>query len=106
MFKYSERKMTIASRKFTDDVSEENKTSRMVRLVELQRAHSLKRNKQHLGQIFEIMIEGKGKKPNQLLGRTDHNKIVVFPDNGVNEGDLVRVKIEDVSANTLFAKVI
>jgi tRNA-2-methylthio-N6-dimethylallyladenosine synthase len=52
------------------------------------------------------MIEGKGKKPNQLLGRTDHNKIVVFPDNGVNEGDLVRVKIEDVSANTLFAKVI
>jgi tRNA-2-methylthio-N6-dimethylallyladenosine synthase len=106
MFKYSERKMTIASRKFTDDVSEEDKTSRMVRLVELQRAHSLKRNKQHLGQIFEIMIEGKGKKPNQLLGRTDHNKIVVFPDNGVNEGDLVRVKIEDVSANTLFAKVI
>ena len=102
MFKYSERKQTIASRKYPDDVSEEDKTSRITRLVELQRKHSLKRNKTHIGQVFDIMIEGTVKKPGQLLGRNDGNKIVVFPGNGQRNGEIVTVKITEATTNTLI----
>ena len=102
MFKYSERKQTIASRKYPDDVSEEDKTSRITRLVELQRKHSLKRNKTHIGQVFDIMIEGTGKKPGQILGRNDGNKIVVFPGNGQRNGEIVTVKITEATTNTLI----
>ncbi len=106
MFKYSERQHTIASRKFPDDVSEEEKTSRIVRLVDLQQAISLKRNRKHIGETFEVMVEGKGKKSNQLLGRTDGNKVTVFPDNGAKDGALVTVKIKDVTSGTLIGEAV
>ena len=106
MFKYSERRNTIASRKYPDDVSEEDKTSRITRLVELQRKHSLKRNKEHVGLTFDVMIEGTGKKPGQLLGRNDGNKIVVFPGNGQGNGEIVKVKITEATTNTLIGQVV
>ncbi len=105
MFKYSERQHTIASRKYPDDVSEADKTSRITRLVDLQREISLEQNKKHIGQIHEVMVDGRGKKPGQLLGRNDGNKIVVFPDNGASNGDLIPVRIEEVTANTLIGTV-
>ncbi len=106
MFKYSERKHTIASRKYPDDVPEEEKTSRITRLVEMQKKIALKKNQAHLGQVFDVLVEGYGKKPNQLLGRNDGNKIVVFPENGAKTGDFVRVKIEEVTSNTLIGKAV
>ncbi len=105
MFKYSERKQTIASRKYPDDVSEEDKTSRITRLVTLQRKHSLKRNKAHIGEVFDVMIEGIGKKPGQLLGRNDGNKIVVFPGNEYNIADIVNVRIIEATTNTLIGEL-
>ena len=102
MFKYSERQHTIASRKYPDDVSDEEKTSRITRLVDMQKKIALKKNQEHLGQIFDVLLEGRGKKPNQLLGRNDGNKIVVFPDNGAKIGDFVRVEIKEVTSNTLI----
>ncbi|MBN1408092.1 MAG: tRNA (N6-isopentenyl adenosine(37)-C2)-methylthiotransferase MiaB [Calditrichaceae bacterium] len=105
MFNYSERKQTTASRKYPDNVSEEEKTSRITRLVDLQRKISLKRNKEHLGRVFEVMIEGKGKKPGQMLGRNDGNKIVVFPANGSNIGELVDVRITEATTNTLIGEL-
>ena len=104
MFKYSERKQTIASRKFPDDVSEEEKTDRMIRLVERQRAHSLERNRAHIGRTFRVLVEGKGKKEGQMTGRNDGNKIVAFPGEGCNKGDFVDVTIETVTTNTLIGR--
>jgi len=106
MFKYSERQHTIASRKYPDDVSDKEKTSRIIRLVDMQKKIALKKNQQHIGQIFEVLVEGRGKKPNQLLGRNDGNKIVVFPDNGAQIGDFVRVKIKEVTSNTLMGQAL
>ena len=105
MFKYSERQHTIASRQYPDDVPEEEKTSRITRLVELQRQISFKRNQEHLGQTFETLVEGPAKKHGQLSGRNDGNKIVVFPDNGARPGDFVDVIIKEVTANTLIGEV-
>ncbi|RMH60647.1 MAG: tRNA (N6-isopentenyl adenosine(37)-C2)-methylthiotransferase MiaB, partial [Calditrichaeota bacterium] len=105
MFKYSERKQTIASRKFPDDVPEEEKTSRMVRLVEMQRRHSLERNQAHVGQVFDVMVEGVGKKPGQQMGRNDGNKIVVFPEQGFEKGRMIKVRIDRATTNTLIGTV-
>ncbi|MCK4754648.1 MAG: tRNA (N6-isopentenyl adenosine(37)-C2)-methylthiotransferase MiaB, partial [Calditrichia bacterium] len=82
MFKYSERKQTIAQRKFPDDVAEEVKTDRLIELVEMQRKINFENNQRHLGKTFEVLVEGKAKKPDQLMGRNKANKIVVFPDQG------------------------
>ncbi len=106
MFKYSERQHTIASRKYPDDVPEEEKQSRLTRLIDMQKKIALKRNQTHLGQTFEVLVETTGKKPNQLLGRNDGNKIVVFPDNGARIGDMVQVEIEEVTSNTLIGKAV
>jgi tRNA-2-methylthio-N6-dimethylallyladenosine synthase len=107
MFKYSERKNTIASKKYPDDVSEEDKTNRIMRLVNLQRAISNKKNEEHLGKIFNVLVDGYAKKYNQLSGRNDGNKIVVFDDNGkIRIGDMVKVKINEVTPNTLIGNVV
>jgi len=106
MFKYSERKDTVAERKFPDDVSEEDKTSRITRLVDVQRRISFAMNGAELGKTFEILVEGRAKKPNQLLGRNDGNKIVVFPDNGARPGDFVNVRVYEATPNTLIGEVV
>jgi tRNA-2-methylthio-N6-dimethylallyladenosine synthase len=106
MFKYSERKNTIAERKYPDDVSDADKTSRITRLVELQRKISYNQNNKVLGEIFEVLVEGPSKKPEQLFGRNDGNKIVVFPNHGQNVGDFVKVRVQEVTPNTLIGSVI
>jgi len=102
MFKYSERKQTIAQRKFPDDVSEEDKTSRITRLVDLQRKISYAKNQNELGKSFEVLVEGPGKKPGQMVGRNDGSKLVAFPGGDCEVGDFVDVKIEEVTPNTLI----
>ena len=104
MFKYSERKNTIAQRKFEDDVPEDVKSFRMVELVDRQRKISYKKNQQHLEKTYSVLIEGDAKKPGQMMGRNDGNKIVVFPKNGKKVGDFVNVKINEVTPNTLIGE--
>jgi tRNA-2-methylthio-N6-dimethylallyladenosine synthase len=106
MFKYSERKNTIAERKYPDDVSDADKTSRITRLVEMQRKISYNKNNKVLGETFEVLVEGPSKKPDQLFGRNDGNKIVVFPNQGQKVGDFVKVKVQEVTPNTLIGTVV
>jgi tRNA-2-methylthio-N6-dimethylallyladenosine synthase len=106
MFKYSERKQTIAERKFPDDVADEVKTDRLIELVEMQRKINFEKNQPHLGKTFEVLVEGKAKKPDQLMGRNEGNKIVVFPDAGQQVGDFVDVIIEEVTPNTLIGSAV
>lgn len=106
MFKYSERKQTIASRKFPDDVTEAEKTSRITRLVAMQNLHSLERNRAHLNKTFDVLVEGKGKKPDQQLGRIDGNKIIVFPNINAPVGSFVKVKVNEVTSHTLIGETL
>jgi tRNA-2-methylthio-N6-dimethylallyladenosine synthase len=106
MFKYSQRRQTIAERKFQDDVPEEKKSERLMRLIELQRDISKKRNVTEIGKVYEVLVEEPSKKnPNEWLGRTDHNKGVVFFDEPVKSGDFVQVRINSAGTNTLRGTV-
>jgi tRNA-2-methylthio-N6-dimethylallyladenosine synthase len=101
-FKYSERKHTIAARKFKDDVPEGIKAQRLARLIELQREISKQRNVAEIGKVYEVLVEEPSKKnPNEWLGRTDQNKGVVFFEESVKPGDFARVRVNAAGTNTL-----
>jgi len=108
IFKYSERKGTIAARKYPDDVPEEIKTERIIKLNELQKQKSLKKNRAHIGEIHEILIEEETTKrsDNDVQGRNDGNKLVILPKDDLHVGQFVHARITDASANVLKGKVV
>lgn len=107
MFKYSERKGTFASKNLPDDVPEEVKLRRLQEMIDLQMELSLESNKKDIGKEFEVLVEGYSKRSKQQLsGRTSQNKVVLFENQGQKVGDLVRVKIKDASAITLFGDIL
>ncbi len=108
IFKYSERKGTIAARRFLDDVSEEKKKERIIRLNELQKDISLRKNQSHIGQVHKVLVEAEGtrKSPNDYQGRNDGNKIVIIPAGQYKVGDFLNVKIFDVTPHVLKGHVI
>ncbi len=108
IFKYSERTGTVAARKFPDDVPAEKKKERIIRLNELQKKISLKKNRAHIGQIHEILVEEEStkKSPEDFQGRNDGNKLVIFPAGDYRRGDFVKVEITDATANVLKGKVV
>ena len=107
MFKYSERKGTYAFKNLPDDVPEEVKLRRLQEMIDLQMELSLQSNKNDIGKEFEVLVEGYSKRSReQLSGRTSQNKVVLFDNQGQKVGDLVRVRIKDASAITLFGDII
>ena len=79
MFKYSERPGTYASKHLPDDVPEEEKIRRLNELIQLQTEMSALQNKKDEGKEFDVLVEGFSKRSReQLCGRTEQNKMVVF----------------------------
>lgn len=107
IFKYSERKNTIAARKYPDDVPDSVKADRVTRLVNLQKRISLQKNRELLGRTVEVLVEGDAKRSSgQWMGRTDGNITVIWEkdDSETKRGDLLQIVIEDASATTLFGQ--
>lgn len=102
MFKYSERPGTYASRHLPDDVSEEVKIRRLNELIALQNELSAESNAKCVGKEYEILVEGVSKRSReQLFGRTEQNKVVVFDRGTHHPGEYVRVRITSSSSATL-----
>ena len=107
MFKYSERPGTYASNNLPDDVPEETKMRRLNELIALQNELSLMANQRCIGQEYDILIEGVSKRSReQLFGRTEQNKVVVFDRAGHRIGETIRVVITEASSATLKGKVV
>ncbi len=107
IFKYSERKNTIAARKYADDVPDQIKGSRVARLVDIQRQITLERNRRYIGNDLEILIEGDATRSSaQGMGKTDGNITVVW-DKGTRPfepGTMITKRIVDASAATLYGE--
>ena len=107
LFKYSERPGTYASKKLPDTVSEEEKIKRLNELIDLQNKLSGESNMRDLGKEFDVLVEGFSKRSReQLFGRTQQNKVVVFPKENAHVGQSVRVKVTDCTTATLLGQVI
>ena len=106
MFKYSERPGTYASKHLPDDVPEEEKIRRLNELIALQTEISAQQNKKDEGKIFDVLVEGFSKRSReQLCGRTEQNKMVVFPKAGHHIGETVQVKITGSTSATLLGEI-
>jgi len=103
MYFYSERPGTLAARRFKDDIPEDVKKRRLQEMVDLHRIHSLQSMQRDVGKICRVLVEGFSKKTAEdLQGRNDQNKVVVFPKGNLKKGDYVNVKIESCTAGTLI----
>ena len=107
MFFYSERPGTLAAKKWNDDVSSEVKKARLDEIINKQRMHSLERNRQSVGKVFEVLVEGVSKRSeNFLQGRNTYNKVIVFQKDGIRKGEYVKVLVEECTGGTLIGKVV
>ena len=107
MFKYSERPGTYASKNLPDDVPEETKIRRLNELIALQNELSLTANQRCIGQEYDILIEGVSKRSReQLFGRTEQNKVVIFNRADHRVGETIRVRITEATSATLKGEVV
>ncbi|WP_299699846.1 tRNA (N6-isopentenyl adenosine(37)-C2)-methylthiotransferase MiaB [uncultured Pontibacter sp.] len=107
MFFYSERPGTLAARKLVDDIPLEVKKRRLAEIIEKQRECSLNRNKLDVGKVHRVLVENFSKKSDQQLsGRNDQNKVVIFDKKHYKKGDYVNVLVNDCSVGTLFGEAV
>jgi len=102
MFIYSRRVGTPAD-KMENQVPEEIKHTRFNKLKALVERQIEENNKEYIGTIQKIVVEGKSKNnENMLTGRTDSNKVVVFE----GEEDLIgkSIDIKIVSEHMWYLK--
>ena len=108
MFKYSPREGTKAWN-MDDNITEEEKLERLNEIISFQNKISYKKNQAEIGKVYEILVEGESKKnPQEWMGRTKTNKVVVF-DNSIENaqaGTLLNVKIESANSATLFGNIV
>ena len=105
MFKYSERPGTYASKHLPDNVPEEVKIRRLNELIQVQNKNSAQANRREEGRLREVLVEGPSKRSReQLCGRTEQNKMVVFDKGHHHIGQYVKVRITGSTSATLFGQ--
>lgn len=105
-FKYSSRPGTKAA-EFEDIISEEEKQSRLERVIDMQKKHTLLQNQKRIGTVEMVLVEKESKRSaNHWAGRTDSNKWVIFEKNNFKIGELVPIKIIDAKGITLRGETI
>ncbi len=111
-FAYSDRSSAPAA-KFSDQVEEKEKMTRLNQLLELQEIYTHKKNKALVGKFLEVLVEGESHKlrdgfvktsdkMKQMTGRSASNKIVHFPSDNCAIGDLVTIRIENAYPHSLW----
>lgn len=107
MFKYSERPGTYAAKHLPDDVPEDVKIRRLNEIIALQTRLSAESNRRCIGQTCEVLVEGVSKRSReQLFGRTEQNKVVVFDRGNYRIGDFVQVRITESTSATLKGEAV
>jgi tRNA-2-methylthio-N6-dimethylallyladenosine synthase len=105
-FIYSQRPGTPAA-ELNDDVPEEVKTQRLMRLQKRIDELANVVNEKMVGTVQRVLVEGPSKKdPNELAGRTDNNRIVNFVGNPRLINQFVDVKVTRVSSHSLRGEIV
>lgn len=105
-FAYSPRENTKAW-SMPDSVPHDVKMFRLNDIIEVQRRISFTKNQSEIGRTHHVLVEGESKRSaDDLCGRTDTNKMVIFPRNGSAPGSIAVVRIERANAATLFGTTV
>jgi tRNA-2-methylthio-N6-dimethylallyladenosine synthase len=79
-FKYSPRPNTLAAKRMPDDVSESEKTARIVALQTLQREIQTRLHEAAVGTVVEVLVDQASRRQDgEISGRTSGNTVVSFP---------------------------
>ena len=107
-FKYSPRPRTLAGQRYVDDVSEPEKTRRIVALQQLQKTIQGEILEEMVGKAYDVLIDGPSRRrPDEWAGRTDGNTIVniAWPDGASRPGNAlgttVRARITEAGPNAV-----
>ena len=104
-FKYSPRRGTKAS-EYDDQISEEVKQSRLQRVINLQKEHTLQNNIKLIGRIEAVLVEKESKMSKvQWAGRTDSNKWIIFDKQDSQIGDMKPIKITKAQGISLHGQL-
>ena len=120
IFKYSERPGTKAHSLLEDDIPEDVKRRRNNEMLDVQNAISEEDNATFIGRTVEVLVEGpsrsaqkaadRGDSDNalaeQLVGRTDCDRIVVFDGNPRLAGSMAQISVHDCTATTLLGSIV
>ena len=105
-FKYSPRRGTKAI-EYDDQVSEDEKQERLLKVIELQKHSTRRRNKSYLGKVVNVLVEKKSKRnQNKWAGRTESNKWVIFDRLNFRMNDIVQVLITKSKGITLYGEIL
>jgi tRNA-2-methylthio-N6-dimethylallyladenosine synthase len=101
-FKYSPRPNTLALKKMTDDVSEAEKTRRILELQALQRDAQTAWHRELVGTVLEVLADSRSRRrASELAGRTSGNTVVNFPGSADLIGQLVSTRITEAGPNSV-----
>lgn len=102
MFAYSPREGTKAFEE-TETLDHETKISWLQELIEVQNGITFEQTKKMIGREEEILIEGPShRNEKEFMGKTDcFKKVILNEEAGVQAGDIVKVKIDDIQGWTL-----
>jgi len=105
-FTYSPRPQTVSAKLYDDGIPDDTKRDRLSRVQSLQREISLRKNRERIGGIEEILVEGRSKLKNgQIMGRTRSNRIVnAFGPESLT-GALVAARITGATATSLIGEL-
>ncbi len=104
-FKYSERPNTLASKRMTDDVTDEEKTRRIVALQERQRSIQSDLFQRSIGSTHQVLVDATSRRREwELTGRTSGNTVVNFPGPPEWLGQFVDVTIKKAGPNSVWGE--
>ncbi len=104
-FVYSPRLQTVSAKIYDDDIGDEIKKARLQQVQSLQKEISLKKNRESIGNVEKILVDGKSRLKNgQMMGRTRANRIVNLAGDETLVGSLIPVRIIGATANSLIGE--
>ena len=106
IFKYSERPDTPAA-KLDDDVSRDEKSARFMELEALQRRQQKTIYESYLGREVDVLAEAVSSKSEaDFSGHTTCHKVVNFPGQSIQLGEVAKVRITNVKKNSLYGEAL
>jgi tRNA-2-methylthio-N6-dimethylallyladenosine synthase len=104
MFAYSDREITYASKKLSDDVPHEVKQRRLREVIELQEQHTRAKHAARVGVEEQVLVARTTKRGDKLLGRTPRFQKVLLPLGSAEVGELVVRRITGSTGHSLLAE--
>lgn len=100
-FVYSRRKGTVAD-KMENQIDEETKKDRIMRLVDAQNAINREESQKYVGKTVQILCEDYDKKRDCYLGRDEYGKMIYFKSETDMIGKFIMIKVNEAGGISLY----